>query len=50
MDAPCSFSIEKVSREGIHSLTAAEQAFLHQVSGKYQRRSESKKSESDLII
>lgn len=42
--------LDKVSREGIHSLTAAEQAFLHQVSGKYQRRAESKKPESELII
>jgi membrane associated rhomboid family serine protease len=42
--------LEKVGREGIHSLTPAEQDFLRQVSGKYQRRSESKKPESDLII
>lgn len=42
--------LEKVSREGIHSLTAAEQEFLRKVSGKDQRRSESKNPESDLII
>ncbi len=42
--------LEKVSREGIHSLTAAEQEFLQRVSGKYRRRGDSKKPDSDLII
>jgi hypothetical protein len=42
--------LEKVSREGIHSLTAAEKAFLEEVSEKYRRRAESEKPKSDLII
>jgi membrane associated rhomboid family serine protease len=42
--------LEKVSRDGIHSLTTAEKAFLEEVSGKYRRRAESEKPKSDLII
>jgi membrane associated rhomboid family serine protease len=42
--------LDKVSREGIHSLTKLEQEFLNRVSAKYQSRGVSKKPESDLII
>lgn len=42
--------LEKVHREGMEGLTNDEKAFLTEVSGKYQRRAESKKPESDLII
>ncbi len=42
--------LEKVSREGIHSLTPREKALLHSESEKYRSRADSKKPNSDLII
>jgi membrane associated rhomboid family serine protease len=42
--------LDKISQHGIHSLTEDERALLDEVSGKYRRRAESKKPESDLII
>ena len=42
--------LEKVSRDGMQSLTAQERAFLEGVSRKYQRRAESKKPQSGLTI
>jgi membrane associated rhomboid family serine protease len=42
--------LEKIARDGVDSLTAAERAFLQRVSGKYRRRAESKKPESGLAI
>jgi membrane associated rhomboid family serine protease len=42
--------LDKVSRNGIESLTPEEKAFLDEVSGKYRRRAESKKPESGLTI
>ncbi len=42
--------LDKVSRDGIHSLTDGEREFLQQVSGKYQRRAETKRPDEDLII
>jgi len=42
--------LEKISKSGIESLTHREKAVLKSASEKYQRRSESKKPKSDLII
>ncbi len=42
--------LEKINQQGINSLTPDERALLDEVSGKYRRRSESKKPDSDLII
>jgi membrane associated rhomboid family serine protease len=42
--------LEKVAKHGVHSLTAEENAFLNEVSGRYRRREESKKPESGLAI
>jgi membrane associated rhomboid family serine protease len=42
--------LEKISREGLHSLTDEERALLGEVSGKYRRRADSRKPESDLAI
>jgi len=42
--------LEKVSRSGIHSLTAEEKGLLDEVSGKYKRRSQSEKPNSGLSI
>lgn len=42
--------LDKISQEGIHSLTPAEHARLKAVSSKYRRREESEKPKSDLII
>jgi len=42
--------LEKIGRNGVDSLTAEERAFLERVAGKYQRRAESRKPESDLPI
>ena len=42
--------LEKVAANGIERLTPQERTLLEQVSAKYQRRAESKKAESDLII
>jgi len=40
--------LEKISRTGMESLTAEEKAFLNQTSGKYRRRAESQKPQSEL--
>jgi membrane associated rhomboid family serine protease len=42
--------LDKVANGGIQSLTAEEKAFLEGVSGKYQRRAQSRKPESELRI
>ena len=42
--------LEKIARSGIESLTDREKALLDEVSGKYRRRSESKKPDSGLAI
>jgi membrane associated rhomboid family serine protease len=42
--------LEKISKNGIDSLSPEEKAALSSISEKYRRRSESKKPESDLII
>jgi hypothetical protein len=42
--------LEKISTTGIESLTPEEKDLLDSVSGKYQRRADSKKPNSDLII
>jgi membrane associated rhomboid family serine protease len=42
--------LEKIGREGIHSLTPREAALLKSTSEKYQRRADSQKPQSDLII
>jgi membrane associated rhomboid family serine protease len=42
--------LDKISREGVESLTAEEKAFLKGVSNKYQSRAQSEKPKSDLII
>jgi membrane associated rhomboid family serine protease len=42
--------LDKVAKDGVHSLTAKERAFLREVSNKYRRREESKKPESGLAI
>jgi hypothetical protein len=42
--------LEKVSKGGIHSLTAEERALLDNVSGKYRRRAQSKRPDSELRI
>ena len=42
--------LDKISREGMDSLTAEERALLHSVSKKFQSRAESEKPKSDLII
>jgi hypothetical protein len=42
--------LDKIAKKGIHSLTQAEKTMLDRMSGKYQRRAESKKPESGLAI
>jgi membrane associated rhomboid family serine protease len=42
--------LEKVAKQGMESLSAEERRLLQDVSGKYQRRGESKKPESGLAI
>ena len=42
--------LEKVSTNGIESLTPEEKDLLDSVSAKYQRRADSQKPNSDLII
>ena len=42
--------LEKISKSGMESLSAEEKKLLHNVSSKYQRRADSKKPGSDLII
>jgi membrane associated rhomboid family serine protease len=42
--------LDKIARKGIHSLTSNEKAMLDRMSGKYQRRADSKKPESGLAI
>jgi hypothetical protein len=42
--------LEKISKNGIESLTAEEKKLLGEVSGKYQRRAESSKPKSGLAI
>jgi len=42
--------LDKISREGMESLTEEERALLKKVSQKYQSRSKSEKPKSDLII
>jgi membrane associated rhomboid family serine protease len=42
--------LDKISRDGLESLSAEERAVLSQVSAKYRRREESKKPDSDLAI
>lgn len=42
--------LDKIAKKGLHSLTKDEQTMLARMSGKYQRRSESKKPESGLAI
>jgi membrane associated rhomboid family serine protease len=42
--------LEKISREGLHSLTDAERALLEDVSAKHRRRGESHKPQSDLVL
>jgi hypothetical protein len=42
--------LEKVSKQGMDSLSEEERAFLHGVSQKYQRRAQSKKPDSGLAI
>jgi membrane associated rhomboid family serine protease len=42
--------LEKISESGVDSLSEKEKALLNSVSEKYQKRADSKKPESDLII
>jgi FtsZ-interacting cell division protein ZipA len=42
--------LEKISTSGVESLTPEEKELLDSVSGKYQRRADSKKPDSDLIL
>jgi membrane associated rhomboid family serine protease len=49
-DARVDALLDKVARDGVHSLTDEERAFLERVSSKYRRRAESKKPESGLAI
>jgi len=42
--------LDKISREGMDSLTEEEQALLQKVSKKFQNRAQSEKPKSDLII
>jgi membrane associated rhomboid family serine protease len=42
--------LDKVAKGGIHSLTAKERALLDNVSGKYRRRAQSKRPDSELPI
>jgi membrane associated rhomboid family serine protease len=42
--------LDKIAQKGIDSLTCEEKAMLDRMSGKYQRRAESKKPESGLAI
>ena len=42
--------LDKVAKGGIHSLTAEERALLDNVSGKYRRRAQSRKPDSELRI
>ncbi|MGA2863558.1 MAG: rhomboid family intramembrane serine protease [Verrucomicrobiota bacterium] len=42
--------LEKISGQGVDSLTAEERALLEQASGQYRRREESKKPESGLAV
>jgi hypothetical protein len=42
--------LDKISREGMDSLTDEERALLHGVSKKFQSRAQSEKPKSDLII
>ena len=42
--------LEKISTDGIESLTPEEKELLDRVSGKYQRRADSQKPNPDLII
>jgi len=42
--------LDKISREGMDSLTAEERALLQTVSQKFQSRAQSEKPKSDLII
>jgi membrane associated rhomboid family serine protease len=42
--------LEKISKQGIQSLTEEEKKLLDEMSGKYRRRSESEKPKSDLAI
>jgi membrane associated rhomboid family serine protease len=42
--------LDKIAKKGIHSLSKDEKALLDRMSGKYQRRSDSKKPQSGLAI
>jgi membrane associated rhomboid family serine protease len=42
--------LDKIAQKGIHSLTTDEKAKLDRMSGKYQRRADSKKPESGLAL
>jgi hypothetical protein len=42
--------LDKIAKKGIQSLTTEEKAMLDRMSGKYQRRADSKKPESGLPI
>lgn len=42
--------LDKIAAKGIHSLTTEEKAMLDRMSGKYQRRADSKRPESGLAI
>lgn len=42
--------LDKIAKKGIHSLSKEQKAALDRMSGKYQRRSDSKKPESGLAI
>jgi len=42
--------LDKIAKKGIHSLTRDERAMLDRMSGKYQRRADSKKPESGLAL
>ncbi len=42
--------LDKIAQSGVESLTAEEKSYLDSVSGKYQRRADSKKPESGLTI
>jgi len=42
--------LDKISREGMGSLSGEERALLEQVSAKYRNRAQSEKPKSDLII
>ena len=42
--------LDKIAQKGIHSLTKDEKAMLDRMSGKYQRRADSKKPESGLAL